>query len=196
MQLANATKLCCDQLIIRFLSLSSTIAVRRMGLTAPPSLSNTLPATPAVSPAWTARSPRHCPCRPRSRPDSPTQPNPRGGNAVSAPPAHPTTRPSTSGPLMRCATAASASPTCPRTMRTRHWPCLSPSSAAPCWGRTVEGAPPNFTPTPEPSALRCDHLVGKARQEHPHTQRRSFPHSHAPSSPTVTDHSNRFKTFC
>lgn len=128
-----------------------------MGLTAPPSLSNTLPATPAASPPWMARLSRHCPCRRRSRPDPPRHwPSPPQGSAVSAPPAPPTTRHSTSEPLTRCATAASASPTCQRTMRTRHWPCLFPSSAAPCWGRAAEGAPPSFTPTPEPSAPRCD----------------------------------------
>lgn len=163
--------------------LSSTTAVRRMGLTAPPSLSNTLPAMPAASPPWMARSSRHCPCRRRSSPDPPSQrPNPPQGSGVSAPPAPPTTPPSTSEPLTRCATVASASPTCPRTMRTRHWPCLFPSSAAPCWGRAVEGGPPSFTPTPEPSAPRCDRLVREPRQEHPHPETSLFPRRTARSA--------------
>ena len=114
------------------LSLFSTTAVRRMGLTAAPSLSNTLPAMPAVSPAWTGQLSPHCPCHHRSRPDLPTPPNPERGNTATAPPAHPTTHPSTSVPLMRCATAASASPTCQRTMRTRRWRCRCPPSEAPC----------------------------------------------------------------
>ena len=153
------TKLCWKVLDMLWASLSlcSTTAVRRMGLTAPPSLSNTLPAMPAVSPAWTGRSSPHCPCPHRSLLDPPTRPNPQGGNAVTAPPARPMTRPSTSVPLMRCATVVSASPTCPHTMRTRRWRCRCPPSEAPCWGRPREDGLPNFTPTPEPSAPRCDH---------------------------------------
>lgn len=140
-----------------YLYFCSTIAVRRMGLTVAPSLSNTSPATPAVSPAWTGLSSPHCPCHLQSSPDPPTSPNPQGGAVVTAPPAHPMTHPSTSAPQMRCATVASGSPTCPHTMRTRRWRCHCPPSEAPCWERLSEAGDLISTPTPEPSAQRCDH---------------------------------------
>lgn len=115
-----------------FFSLCSTTAARRMGLTAPPSLSNTLPATPAVSQAWTDPSSPRCPCRHRCRPNPTNPPKPPGGDAATVPPAHPTTRPFTSALQMKCATVASASPTCPRTMTTRRCRCRCPQSEAPC----------------------------------------------------------------
>lgn len=127
-----------------------------MGLTAPPSLSNALPATPAASPAWTARSSPRCPCLRQNRPDPPSAPNMRGAREVTAPPARPTTRPSTSAPPTRCTTAASASPTCPLTTRTRLWPCRCPPCTAPCWGTPREADLWISTPTPEPSAPRCN----------------------------------------
>lgn len=128
-----------------------------MGLTAPPSLSNTLPATPAVSQAWTGPSSPRCPCRHRCRPNPTNPPKPPGGDAATVPPAHPTTRPFTSALQMKCATVASASPTCPRTMTTRRCRCRCPRSEAPCWGRRSEVGLLNSTPTPAPSAPKCDH---------------------------------------
>lgn len=128
-----------------------------MGLTAPPSLSNTLPATPAVSQAWTDPSSPRCPCRHRCRPNPTNPPKPPGGDAATVPPAHPTTRPFTSALQMKCATVASASPTCPRTMTTRRCRCRCPRSEAPCWGRRSEVGLLNSTPTPAPSAPKCDH---------------------------------------
>lgn len=127
-----------------------------MGLTAPPSLSNTLPATPAVSPAWMGPSSPRCPCLRRNRPDPLSAPSTQEGSEVTAPPARPTSRPSTSAPSTRCTTAASASPTCPRTTRTRLWPCRCLPCTAPCWGTPSEADLQISTPTPEPSALRFD----------------------------------------
>lgn len=136
----------------------STTAVRRMGLTVAPSLSNTLLATPAASLAWTDQSSPLCHCRHQSRPNPLTPPNLQWGNTATVPPAHPTTRPSTSVPQTRYATVESASPTCQHTMRTRRWRCRCPLSEAPCWGTASAVALLISTPTPEPSALRCDHL--------------------------------------
>lgn len=116
----------------QLLCFCSITAVRRMGLTAPPSPSNTSPATPAVSPAWTGPSSPRCPCLRRNRLDPLSAPSTPGGSEVTAPPAPPTSRPSTSAPPKRCTTAASASPTCPRTTRTRHWPRRCPLCTAPC----------------------------------------------------------------
>lgn len=169
-----------------------------MGLTAPPSLSNTLPAMPAVSLAWMGLLSPHCPCHHQSHPDPLTPPNPKWGNAITAPPAHPMTHPSTFVPPMRCATVASASPTCPHTMRTRHWLCRFQPSAAPCWGRPNEAGPLIFTPTPEPSAPRFNHFKKKKqnkKQQHPNPQRHSSPHlhTHSPASP-LTDHNDNFDT--
>lgn len=140
----------------QLLSFCSITAVRRMGLTAPPSLSNTLPATPAVSPAWMGPSSPRYPCRRRNRLDPLSAPSTQGGSEVTAPPAPPTSRPSTSAPAKRCTMAVSASPTCPRTTRTRLWPCRCPPCTAPCWGTPSEADLRISTPTPEPSALRCD----------------------------------------
>lgn len=137
-------------------SFYSITAVRRMGLTAPPSLSNTSPATPAVSPAWMGPSSPRCPCLRRNHLDPLSAPSTQGGSEATAPPAPPMSRPSTSAPLKRCTMAASASPTCPRTTRTRHWPCRCPLCTAPCWGTPSEDDLRISTPTPEPSALRCD----------------------------------------
>lgn len=145
-------------------SVCSTTAVRRMGLTAAPSLSSTLRATPAVSLAWRGRSSLPH----RRQPDPSTPPNPRGGNAVTAPPAHPMTRPFTFAPRMRCATAESASPTCLHTMRTRRWRCRCPPSEDPCWGRRIEAGLRTSTPTPEPSAPRCDHPKETNNSTHTH----------------------------
>lgn len=139
-----------------FFSLCSTTAARRMGLTAAPSPSNTLPATPAVSQAWTDPSPPRCPCRHRCRPNPTNPPKPPGGAAATVPPARPTTRPFTSALQMKCATVASASPTCPRTMTTRRCRCRCPRSEAPCWGRRSEVGLLTSTPTRAPSAPKCD----------------------------------------
>lgn len=140
----------------QLLSFCSITAVRRMGLTVPPSLSNASPATHAVSPAWTGRSSPRCPCLRQNRLDPPSAPNMRGGSEVTAPPARPMIHPSTSAPPTRCTTAANASPTCPPTTRTRLWPCRCPPCTAPCWGTPSEADLRISTPTPEPSALRCN----------------------------------------
>lgn len=155
-----------------------------MGLTAAPSLSNTSPATPAVSPAWTGQSSPHCPCHLQNWPDPPTSPNPKGGAAATAPPAHPMTHPSTSAPQMRCAMVVSASPTCPHTMRTRRWRCHCQPSEAPCWGTFSEAGLLISTPTPEPSALRCNFSKTPLTPPSP-TQTLLFSHAHTPApSPT------------
>lgn len=146
----------------------STTAVRRMGLTAAPSLSNTSPATPALSLAWMGRSSPHCPCHLQSRPDPPTSPKPQGPVAATAPPAHLMTHPSTFVPPMKCATAASASLTCPRTTRTRRWRCHCLLSVAPCWGRLSEAGLLISTPILGPSAPRCDHPVTHQRHRSSH----------------------------
>lgn len=127
-----------------------------MGLTVPPSLSNALPAMHAASPAWTGPSSSRCPCLRLNRLDHPSAPNTRWRSEVTAPPARPTIHPSTSAPPTRCTTAASASPTCPLTTRTRLWPCRCPLCTAPCWGTPSEADLRISTPTPEPSALRCN----------------------------------------
>lgn len=127
-----------------------------MVLTAPPSLSNTSPATPAASRAWMGPSSPRCPCLRRNRLDPLSAPSTQGSSEATAPPAPPTSRPSTSAPPKRCTTAASASPTCPRTTRTRHWPRRCPPCTAPCWGTPSEDDLRISTPTPEQSALRCD----------------------------------------
>lgn len=165
-------------------SLCSTTAVRRMGLTAAPSLSNTLPATPAVSLAWMGRSSPRCPCHHQSRLDPPTPRNLQGGDAATALPAPPMTPPSTSVPLMRCAMAVSASPTCPRTMRTRRWRCRCPPSEAPCWGTPSVAGHPISIPTPEPSAPKCDHPKPPQHHHpyvlHTHTPLLTYTHTTAP----------------
>lgn len=136
--------------------LCSTTAARRMGLTVALYLSNTLPATPAVSRAWTVRSSPPCPCRHQCRPNPTTPPKPPGGDAATVPAARPMTHPFTSALQMKCVTAASASPTCPRTMTTRRCRCHCLLSGAPCWGRPSVAGLLNSTPTHEPSARRCD----------------------------------------
>lgn len=128
-----------------------------MGLTAALSLSNTLLATPAASQAWTGQLSPLCRRRHLCRPNPSTPPKLPWANAATVPPVHPTTPPSTSVPLMRCATVESASPTCRHTMRTRRWRCRSPPSEDPCWGTPSVVGLLISTPTPEPSAPRCDH---------------------------------------
>lgn len=144
----------------------STTAATRMGLTAAPSLSNTLPETPAASRGWTGPSSPRCPCHHRSRPGPPTLPNLEEVlAAATAPPAPRTTHLSTSAPQMRCATAVSASPTCPHTTTTRRWRCRCPPSEAPCWGRRLEQDLLISIPTLEPSAPRCDQKQKKKKEK-------------------------------
>lgn len=136
----------------QLLSFCSITAVRRMGLTAPPSPSNAWPATHAVSPAWTGPSSPRCPCLRQNH----LAPNMRGGSELTAPPARPMIHPSISAPPTTWTTAADASPTCPLTTRTRLWPCRCLPCTAPCWGTPSEADLRISTPTPGPSALRCN----------------------------------------
>lgn len=145
--------------------LFSTTAVRRMALIVAPTLCNALNATPAASLAWMGLLAPGSHFHPQSHLHRPNPGKPQWGVPATAPPAPRTTHPSSSVPLMRCATEASASLPCPRTTRTRRWPCRCPPCTDPCWGK-IRGAKHRIsTQTLEPSAQTCDIAARSAERK-------------------------------